>query len=1264
MNKKHIKSVTDKKGKIVKVYTVNGTYVRDKLSIHFVAGGHHHVGEHYHYIPDNQIWLEECMTEKDIESTLLHEFHEYNNMKYSKLSYSKAHDLANKAEKKFRKEYKTDSPKQFIESLILNTGNYDISRVKQNRKKDTIWSAISYLRNGEKSDTKIGTAKEIRRSQEEKLKEFAVKNNLWFNIASLNESLYLSEGAEQKVYYLDKKYIAKLNDGIFYESWIDYLNSLLLHNYFFENTKYELLGFCLKENVFYFVVKQPFVLMTEKTDLSKVKSFMAENGFKNTKNNDYYNPELNLILEDLHDENVLTRKGTLFFIDTVFYIKKAEKMEQGGSIPQRYIDMGFYKVGEKKQSTNPEKKWMVLAKKGDSYKVIHGGYKGMEDFTQHKDEARRDRFWKRMGGYNSDKTKDEFSPLYWHKKFETWEDGGQIKTTLLLQFDENNIEEHNFSNFIKKRFAKSGISTMQYKGLNIKITSNKSPYESSSMDIWIGERRSQGGTKFIGFNKKYDKIEDVVIESIDAVKEIYNNFISSIDRKIQINYKIDSGAKFFDNYEMKSLLKESLTNWIGKETNALSGSDYINFAGHKLRFSDHQRPYNSKWNFIHGENHIDVPNGLFTKNEILLYIDNLTDNLLREKDKLNISDYFDKMPVPKKENIEYIIVKKGESPIMQQGGNVDCDEGCEVSGKSHLQGGEKFKIKGTDKIVELEAQEVVINKKAVQDNTVHTYMGTNKEILNKINISTGGNPIMEDGGKVMRSGGKVDIYEGKRRYADKKMQENKNIGTLTEEQHDAISSLCSVRHDLHSSQDSVIRSDSDGKKKKLIKVNIELQESGLNPMSFVPTETSDYIDIDSIDELYEMEEVPEDEKEKQDWYDDNYYRISNELENLNTKIENYLGEIDEKYGTSYNPTGLSRIMEDGGAVMSDGGTIQSKCPIDTKIQTVLIDKNNFRLSGARKWLKEHDFKYKGVDETDNYYRFRQIEPSEFNKDSFRTIELTDGVKAVVGCPIKRMEQGGSVDSEIQTIDFYRAFKSGDTYTEELYFGIDKDSAISEANDVQSESKYINEVSIVEMRTDTYKFVGDTEYYELKDYPLSENYKDSDLWELIKEGEWEEIETFDLVATEKTAIDLMFEVFYLLKSKYGRNDYSSYDSIILGYDKDENDITLQIRVKDHSENPANKSGGNDYYLSIVVANKNETRARFHSSTELYYDGDSEIDDIDLDIYNYIQEIIDYDENIVILSEKLIEVGHKLNTMAKGGTVPESLEDFLNNELKKL
>jgi hypothetical protein len=101
-----------------------------------------------------------------------------------------------------------------------------------------------------------------------------------------------------------------------------------------------------------------------------------------------------------------------------------EEMKNGG-IPERYRSRGFTKVGAKRQSNRPGKKWMVLAKKGDKYKIVHGGYKGMKDFSQHGSEKRKKNFWNRMGGKDSSKATDPFSPLYWHKRFGTWAEGGE-----------------------------------------------------------------------------------------------------------------------------------------------------------------------------------------------------------------------------------------------------------------------------------------------------------------------------------------------------------------------------------------------------------------------------------------------------------------------------------------------------------------------------------------------------------------------------------------------------------------------------------------------------------------------------------------------------------------------------------------------------------------------------------------------------------------------------------------------------------------------
>ena len=107
---------------------------------------------------------------------------------------------------------------------------------------------------------------------------------------------------------------------MFYACWEDYLNNLLIHNYFFPHLAYELLGFSKTAEGLMAIVKQPFVQTGPATNLDNVRDFLVANGFVHRKANDYFHPEIKIILEDLHDENVLTTEGCLMFIDTVFYL--------------------------------------------------------------------------------------------------------------------------------------------------------------------------------------------------------------------------------------------------------------------------------------------------------------------------------------------------------------------------------------------------------------------------------------------------------------------------------------------------------------------------------------------------------------------------------------------------------------------------------------------------------------------------------------------------------------------------------------------------------------------------------------------------------------------------------------------------------------------------------------------------------------------------------------------------------------------------------
>jgi Serine/Threonine/Tyrosine Kinase found in polyvalent proteins len=196
-----------------------------------------------------------------------------------------------------------------------------ISGKSQVRNGAVIQATACYLKRSQRTSKLVKESKLYKKQETEVLKDYITKNNVWFSDVAIEN--YVSEGAEQKVYLKDGKNVIKLNDAIFYNSWEDYLNNLLLHNYFFPDTAYELLGFYnSQDDSILAVVTQPFVRATEKTDLEGVKKFMHANGFINTRNNDYHNPDLCIILEDLHDENVLTENGVLQFIDTVFYIQE------------------------------------------------------------------------------------------------------------------------------------------------------------------------------------------------------------------------------------------------------------------------------------------------------------------------------------------------------------------------------------------------------------------------------------------------------------------------------------------------------------------------------------------------------------------------------------------------------------------------------------------------------------------------------------------------------------------------------------------------------------------------------------------------------------------------------------------------------------------------------------------------------------------------------------------------------------------------------
>nr|DAQ22552.1 MAG TPA: Cpf1/RNA Complex FUNCTION-RNA complex.49A [Bacteriophage sp.] len=153
-------------------------------------------------------------------------------------------------------------------------------------------------------------------------------------------------------------------------------------------------------------------------------------------------------------------------------------------------------------------------------------------------------------------------------------------------------------------------------------------------------------------------------------------------------------------------------------------------------------------------------------------------------------------------------------------------------------------------------------------------------------------------------------YDYRREAAAARNLSNEEIAVhngMTSEQAELISKLCAIRHEFHCNIDNIVKSADNDSMSDIVEIEKSINESGLPELDIV----SMLLDIDDLDGLiYEYgNDVPEDHdsQEFQDWYDDNYARISNELEGINKSIEKYLSDIDAKYGTHWCPTGALRL---------------------------------------------------------------------------------------------------------------------------------------------------------------------------------------------------------------------------------------------------------------------------------------------------------------------------------------------------------------------
>ncbi|OZA64388.1 MAG: hypothetical protein B7X72_08985, partial [Sphingobacteriia bacterium 39-39-8] len=121
----------------------------------------------------------------------------------------------------------------------------------------------------------------VKKEQAVFLGNYCKETNLWFTKLPIGGT-YFAKGGEALV-FLDKdgKSVLKLNDAIYYATWLEFFNSLLLHNLFFPNTAYTFLGFYFSEDILYAILKQPYIKSDSVVEIGDVKQHLEFNGFEN-----------------------------------------------------------------------------------------------------------------------------------------------------------------------------------------------------------------------------------------------------------------------------------------------------------------------------------------------------------------------------------------------------------------------------------------------------------------------------------------------------------------------------------------------------------------------------------------------------------------------------------------------------------------------------------------------------------------------------------------------------------------------------------------------------------------------------------------------------------------------------------------------------------------------------------------------------------------------------------------------------------------------
>lgn len=233
------------------------------------------------------------------------------------------------------------------------------------------------------------------------------------------------------------------------------------------------------------------------------------------------------------------------------------------------------------------------------------------------------------------------------------------------------------------------------------------------------------------------------------------------------------------------------------------------------------------------------------------------------------------------------------------------------------------------------------------------------------------------------------------------------------------------------------------------------------------------------------------------------------------------------------------------------------------------------------------------------------------------------------------------------------------WDEILYTGFDEDKAKSEyesASLSDLEDRYHRNTDlqvVLEKKTDSFEFVKQLDEDEtITDYPIEDFYEDSEVFELVNEGYYEDMAMRPLAPINQKTDEVLYEV------------QKNYDGKYTTIDLDEGgNFSLKLRIADHHGKWKNK-GLEDYFLSIVIAEESATKhfvtsgpEGISSDEEFYFDSNSSAEEI----IEFIDEkIIEFKAEVKeIMEDKLIQ---KINAeLARHAADPNYMGDESSNQI---